>query len=136
MVSDIAPIEEGALVCLNASIVMTGMFPLISLISRLLSKPLKAFGKKIGINEISAVGFVSSLATNLTTLGMMNDMDKRGVLMNAAFAVSASFVFGSHMAFTMAFDQSYILPMIVGKIVSGLAAVALALLIYKEKTAD
>jgi ethanolamine transporter len=57
-------------------------------------------------------------------------------VLNAAFAVSASFVFGSHMAFTMAFDQSYILPMIVGKIVSGIAAVALALLIYKEKTAD
>ena len=37
------------------------------------------------------------------------------------------------MAFTMAFDQSYILPMIIGKIISGIAAVALALLIYKEK---
>ena len=48
-----------------------------------------------------------------------------------AFAVSASFMFGSHLAFTMAFDNRYVVPMIVGKIVSGICAVFLALLIYK-----
>jgi ethanolamine transporter EutH len=36
----------------------------------------------------------------------------------------------------MAFDQSYLLPMIVGKLVSGICAVALAYFIYKEKTPE
>ena len=48
-----------------------------------------------------------------------------------AFAVSGAFTFGSHLAFTMAFDGNYILPMIVGKLISGICAVVLACLIYK-----
>ena len=54
-------------------------------------------------------------------------------MLNSAFAVSASFVFGSHLAFTMAFDPSYALPMIVGKLISGVCAVALTFLIYKDE---
>lgn len=46
--------------------------------------------------------------------------------------VSAAFVFGSHLAFTMAFDRGYVMPMIVGKLISGLCAVLLALLLYKD----
>ena len=64
----------------------------------------------------------------------MDKMDKKGIVLNSAFAVSAAFVFGSHLAFTMAFDPSFVLPMIVGKIISGIAAVILALLIYKDNT--
>ena len=61
-------------------------------------------------------------------------MNKKGVVLNSAFAVSASFALGSHLAFTMAFDKVYVLPMIIGKIVSGVCAVVLALLIYKDDT--
>lgn len=128
-------IENGALVCLNASIVMTGAFPFMSVVSRLLSKPLGAVGRKTGINEVSAIGFVSSLATNLTTFGMMDKMDKKGILLNSAFSVSASFTFASHLAFTMAFNDSYILPVIIGKLVSGVSALVLAYLLFcREKT--
>ena len=62
----------------------------------------------------------------------MDKMDKKGAVLNSAFAVSASFVFGDHLAFTMAYDSNYIVPMIVGKLVSGICAVIFALLIYKD----
>ena len=39
-------------------------------------------------------------------------------------------IFGGHLAFTLAFDANYVLPMIVGKLVSGAFALALAFLIY------
>ena len=93
IIKGIAPLEDGAMVCFNASIVMCGMFPLISLISRFLKKPLKFLGSKADINDISALGFISTLATNVTTLGMMDKMDKKGVMLNSAFAVSAAFTF-------------------------------------------
>ena len=54
-------------------------------------------------------------------------------MLNAAFATSASFALGSHLAYTMVFDESFAVPIIVGKLISGVAAVLLALLIYKEK---
>ena len=125
-------VESGAMVCLNASIVMTGMFPLVNLVSRLLNKPLKKLGGRLGIDEKSAACVVASLATSATTFGMMNDMNKKGRMINAAFAVSGAFTFCSHMAFTMAFEggEDYLFPMIIGKLISGAAALVLAFLLY------
>ena len=131
LIKGIAPIEEGAMVCFNASIVMCGMFPLINIVSRILKRPLEFFGAKAGINDVSALGFVSTLATNVTTLGMMDKMDKKGVMLNSAFAVSAAFTFAGHLAFTVAFEPSYLLPVIIGKITAGILAVIVAGIIYK-----
>ena len=127
-------VEEGAMVCLNASIVMTGMFPLVALISKALRKPLKALGDRLGIDEKSAIGPIASLATSATTFGLMNDMNKKGMMINSAFAVSGAFTFCSHMAFTMAFPggSDYLLPMIVGKLLSGVSSLLLAFLLYKK----
>ena len=131
LIKESAPLEEGAMVCFNASIVMCGMFPLIGIISRILKKPLEAVGTKIGINDVSALGFVSTLATNVTTLGMMDKMDKKGVMLNSAFAVSAAFTFAGHLAFTVAFEPSYLFPVIIGKISAGLFSIIVAWFIYK-----
>jgi ethanolamine transporter len=53
---------------------------------------------------------------------------------NAAFAVSAAFTFGGHLALTMAFEPKYVTAMIVAKVISGVCSVLLAMLIYKDKT--
>lgn len=132
IVRGLETIEEGARICLNASIVMTGAFPLMFVISKVLSKPLKKISNNVGINDVSAVGFISSLATSMATFGMMDKMDKKGVMMNSAFAVSAAFTFAGHLAFTMAFDSSFILPVIVGKLISGVLAVILSSFIFNR----
>ena len=125
-------IEEGTYVCMNASIVMSGAFPLIYVISKILRKPMEKLGEKMGINSDSAIGFVSTLATNVTTLGNMEKMDKKGAVLNSAFLVSAAFTFAGHLAFTLAFDESYIYPMIAGKVTAGITAVFVAMVIYKR----
>lgn len=130
-IKGVAPIEEGAMVCFNASIVMCGMFPLLNIISRLLKKPFQALGAKADINDVSALGFISTLATNVTTLGMMDKMDKKGAMLNSAFAVSAAFTFAGHLAFTIAFEPSFLFPVIIGKITSGILAVIVAWVVYK-----
>ena len=89
----------------------------------------------MGVNGISALALLGSLVTNASTFGVMEKMDKKGVVLNSAFAVSASFAIGGHLAFTMAFDGSYVLPMIVGKVASGLSALVLALVMYKDSDA-
>ena len=132
LVKNLSTLEDGAAVCLNASAVMTGAFPLIYTVSKILSKLLKVLSRKIGISETAAVGLVSTLATNATTFEMMNRMDKKGAVLNSAFAVSAAFTFAAHLAFTLAFDASYLIPVITGKIVSGLFSLVLAAVIYKR----
>lgn len=125
-------VEDGAYICVNAAIVLSGTFPLMYLISQLLSKPLKYFSDKTGMNRTSLVGMVSSLASSSTTFGMMEQMDRKGVVVNSAFSVSGAFVLGSHLAFTMAFDSSYVFSVIAGKLISGVLAVLLAFVMYKR----
>ena len=125
-------VSEGAMICLNAAMVMAGAFPLLFILSKLLSKPLLLLGHALGIDKNATLGFLSTLANNVSTFEMMNGMDKKGAVLNAAFAVSASFVLADHLAFTLAYRPSYLLPMVVGKLVSGVLAVAFAALIYKK----
>ena len=123
--------ENAAFICANACVTLSGALPLMFLVTKLLNKPLEKLGSLVGISSLSTVSLLGSLVTNASTFGVMDKMDKKGVVLNSAFAVSAAFVFGSHLAFTMAFDESYVLPMIVGKLISGICALVLASLIYK-----
>ncbi|MBE6652234.1 MAG: ethanolamine utilization protein EutH [Ruminococcaceae bacterium] len=127
-----APVEEGVMVCFNATAVMTGAFPLLAILSRLIKRPMKKISERVGMNEVSALGFVGTLATNVTTFGMMRDMDDKGVVLNSAFAVSAAFTFAGHLAFTMSFNGEYVLPVMIGKLVAGICAVAVAQLLYAK----
>ena len=132
LISGIGTFEEGATVCLTIAVVLSGAFPLMNVLARILNKPLNRVAHRIGINETSVVGTVSCLASSAITFGMMDKMDRKGVVMNAAFAVSAAFTAGSHLAFTMAFDDSYILAVIVGKLTAGLLALILAHVVYER----
>lgn len=125
--------ENAAFICANACVTLSGALPLMLVISKLLNKPLEKFGTKIGLDSFSAFSLLSTLVTNATTLSSMEKMNKKGVVLNSAFAVSAAFTFGGHLALTMAFNPNYVLPMIIGKVVAGIASVLLATLLYKEK---
>ena len=125
--------ENAAFICANACVTLSGALPLMLVISKLLNKPLEKFGTKIGVDSFSAFSLLSTLVTNATTLSSMEKMNKKGVVLNSAFAVSAGFTFGGHLALTMAFNPNYVLPMIIGKVVAGIASVLLATLVYKEK---
>ena len=132
-----APIEEGFDVCVNAAMVISGAFPLVYIVSKILDKPMQKLGKKIGINSASAIGFISTLATNMTTFGNMQDMDDKGAMLNSAFTVSASWVFAAHLAFTLSFNPAFVTSVIVAKLVSGVCAIPVAALLYglrKKKT--
>ena len=125
-------LENAALICVNACVTLSGAFPLMFVVGKILHKPMTGLGNKLGINSISALSFVSNLVTNATTFGKMNDMDRKGTVLNSAFAVSAAFTFGGHLAFTMAFDSAYVLPMIIGKLISGICGLMLAIILFKK----
>ena len=128
--------ENGAFICANACVTLSGALPAMFIISKILNKPLNKLGAKIGINSISTLALLGNMVTNATSIGSMAKMDKKGVVLNAAFAVSAAFTFGGHLAFTMAFDANYVLPMIVGKLISGVFALLLAFILYRDKSAE
>lgn len=50
------------------------------------------------------------------------------------FAVSAGYTFGDHLAFALSFDSFFAMPMVVGKLVSGISAVILSAIVYRKST--
>ena len=133
LIPGLAPIQEGFETVGAIAIVLAGAFPLVFVVTRVLRKPLLGLGKVLGINETAAAGLVASLANSIATFGMVKDMDARGKVVNVAFAVSAAFVFGDHLGFTAGFAPEMLPAMIVGKLVGGISAVALALLLTRKK---
>ena len=132
LIPGLAPLSEGFEIVGEIAIVLAGAFPLVYVVTKIFHRPLMKLGKILGINDPAAAGLVASLANSIATFGMVKDMDERGKVVNIAFAVSAAFVFGDHLGFAAGFAPEMILPMIVGKLVGGAAAVAVALLVVRD----
>ena len=126
------PIGEGIAIVGDIAIVLAGAFPLVVVIIKVFNKPLMALGKVLGMNEVSAAGLVASLANCIPMFGMMKDMDDRGKIINVAFSVSAAFVFGDHLGFAAGFNAEMITPMIIAKLIGGISAIGLAIVIANK----
>ena len=132
LIPGLSPIEEGFAVVGDIAVVLAGAFPLVYVITKVFRRPLMALGGALGMNDVAAAGLVATLANNIPMFQMLRDMDGRGKVINVAFAVSASFVFGDHLGFTAGFDSTMLFPMIVGKLVGGITAVAAAMLLTRK----
>ncbi len=132
LIPGLGDLHEGFLTVGAIAVVLAGAFPLVAVITKFLVKPLGALGKSLGISGTSASGFVATLANSVATFDKLKEMDPRGKVLNIAFAVSASFAFGDHMAFATSFAPQYLGAMIVGKLAGGVSAVALAYVMTRK----
>lgn len=114
--------------------VLLGAYPMVFLLSRWFAGPLMGVGSLLKMNNNAAAGMVATLANNIPMFGMLDKMDDRGKVLNVAFAVSAAFTFGDHLGFTAANMPGMIFAVIVGKLVGGVTAVAVAMLIAPKAT--
>lgn len=130
------PLEEAMATILNIACMMTGAFPLLHLLKRALGRPLAALGRRLGVNETAALGFLSTLGSSVTTFEMVDRMDRRGVVLNAAFAAPAAFTFVDHLAFTLSFRAEYVSAVIAGKLIAGVCAVIVAQMFCRRREND
>jgi ethanolamine transporter len=119
-------LDEGFKIIFHIGVVLSGTFPLIAIISKLLKKPFKKLGEKTGLDEASVLGFVATLANSIATIENAGKMNRKGRVMNLAFCVSGAFVFGDHLAFTLSYNGEHILAVIIGKLVAGALAILMA----------
>lgn len=116
--------------------VLLGAYPMVFLLTRWFGKQLMKIGSLLKMNDAAAAGMVATLANNIPMFGMMNKMDDRGKVLNVAFCVSAAFTFGDHLGFVAGVPvaSQMIFPMIVGKLVGGVTAIFVAMLIAPKAT--
>lgn len=132
----IIPFEEGLIVVGKIAIVLSGAYPLVIFLSNKLEKALKIVGKYLNINENSVLGIITSLINAIPMISIYDKMDDRGKIINSAFAVSASFVFGGQMAFVLGVSSTTIVPFIVGKLIAGISSIILVIVTTREYSAS
>lgn len=120
----------------SISCVLLGAYPMVLLLTRWFEKPLMSVGKVLNMNNIAAAGMVATLANNIPMFGMMKQMDTRGKVINCAFAVSAAFALGDHLGFAAANMNAMIFPMIVGKLIGGVTAIGVAMMLVPKEERD
>ena len=63
----------------------------------------------------------------IPTLLSLDTLEERGITLNTAYAVVAAYSVGDFLAFTLQFSPAHALPMMAGRLLSGLLAVVLCL---------
>jgi len=125
--------EDAFIVVGQIAVVLSGAFPLIAVLTRVLDRPIGKIGALMRINRPAVSGLVATLANSIATFDLLKAMDRRGKIINMAFAVSGAFVLGDHLAFTAGFDPEMIPALIVGKLTAGATAVAAAFIASRRE---
>lgn len=115
---------------------LCGAFPMVWLIKKYLAKPLEKIGGVFGLSSDATAGLLAASANVLAALSMVKDLKARDKVIVLAFAVCCAFLFGDHLSFTANFQPSLIVPVMVGKFVAGICAIAFAYLLALKKAEE
>lgn len=135
IIPGMSPISEGLAIIGSIGVVLLGTFPVLSIITKVLDKPLGAIGSKLGMDSVSTAGIVFTLANSIPVYKMMKDMNPRGKIINTAWLVPATAALGDHLGFTAGVWPEAISAVVISKIIAGILAVMLAMAMTKS-TAD
>ncbi|QQY80053.1 ethanolamine transporter [Keratinibaculum paraultunense] len=135
LISNMMLFEEGLTIIGKIVVILSGAYPFFHFIYKIMNKPLNNISKKLGINEFSCLGIITSLANCVPMIGIYDKMDNKGKVMNAAFAVSGAFTFGGQLGYITTISKDMIIPFILAKLSAGISSIVLAnqLVVSEEK---
>ncbi len=122
-----APLTEAMETVSSIGIVLLGSLPVTEILKRLLHKPFRWLGEKLGLSAESVTGLLAGLVSPLPALSLYGRMEARGKVMNGAFLVSAASLLAAHTAFTASTEPSVLPALFLAKLTGGITAAALGL---------
>lgn len=134
LLSGLEDIYVGLDVVMEMGVVQLGTLPLIAFIQKVFNKPLSKIGKYLNISATATTGLMACTINAISVFTMMNHMNEREILIVNSFMVSAIAAFTAHLSFTLSSEPSLLVPVLVAKLISGIFAVLLALLITKRES--
>ena len=127
---------ESLTIVIKIAVVVAGSMVAASLILRYFYNAIARIADRLGINAYSVVGLIASLATCISMIPMLDKMDQRGKVMNAAFAVSGAFVLGGQLAFMASVEPSSVVSAyMAAKLTGGICAVVAAMAFTPKSSA-
>jgi ethanolamine transporter len=136
VIPGMTPIMEAMDIVGIIAIVLLGTFPILTLITKVLNKPLTAIGEKMGMDATSAAGIVITMANSIPVYKMMKDMSPKGKIINTAWLVPATAVLGDHLGYTAAMNKDMVGPVLAAKFSAGILAIFLAIIFTRNLDAE
>lgn len=126
LIKGLDPIGNAMGVVADMGIIQLGSIPLAYLFIYLLKRPLAVAGRLLGVNEVAAAAIPVSCVNVLSAFMLIKEMDRRGIIISAAWYTNAICIFTAHYAYTQSVDPHMIMPMMAAKAAGGILAVVLA----------
>lgn len=117
------PISDGFRTVGTIILSIGGSMPLLYVLGKLLSRPLKRFAGLLGINEISSLNILVGLTSIVPGYSSYEKMNGKGKIIFSALTASAIPMLGCHLGFTASVDTAMILPMLLSRCCAGIFAV-------------
>ncbi len=132
LLPNMTPFEEGIIIVGKTAVMISGAYPLFFFVSNKLGGSISKIAKKLGVNEYSVIGILTSLANNIPTMGVYGTMDEKGKVLNAAFMVSGAFTFGGQLGYVSSMSKDIITPYLLAKLSAAILSMFIASLIVKK----
>lgn len=126
LIRGLTPFSESIEIVGLIVLALAGAFPLVHFLKEKAVPRFRPMINKSGVSDMAWVGFISSLAHSIPMFKKLHELDEKGKLMNIAFSVSGAFVLGGHLGFTAALEPQMVIPMMIGKLSSGILAIMIA----------
>ena len=126
IIPGMAPISEGFETVGTIAIVLAGAFPLMKWITSTFGKALGGIGSRFGLKKDDCAGMIGGLANLIPLVTSLEKMGSKGKIVSLAFGTGSFAVFGDFLGFTAGVDQEMLVPMILGKVTAGIAALIIA----------
>ena len=127
LLEGLTPLAEIYPVICSIGAFLAGILPFFAFVQRLLTAPLAKLAARLQLEPASITGLVVTTANCIPTLLSLDTLEERGITLNTAYAVVAAYSVGDFLAFTLQFSPAHALPMMAGRLLSGLLAVVLCL---------
>lgn len=128
LLEGLTPLKEIYPVICGIGVFLAGILPFFSLVQRVLSAPLTRLAERLRIGPEAVTGLVVTTANCIPTLLALDTMEERGITLNTAYAVVAAYSVGDFLAFALLFAPNAALPMMAGRLLSGVLAIGLCLI--------
>lgn len=110
----------------SIAMMLTGAFPMVTLIQKYLSKPLEKLGRLAGLEPNGSIGLVACLPNGLALFPFIKNMRPQDKVVCLAFLVCGGYCVGDFLAFNVNFQPNLLIPVFVGQVCGGIIGILFA----------
>lgn len=128
-----ASAQEGLRLVGTIIFIMTGAMCLLTVLSRVLRRPLRFVARKMGVGGEAVTGILSAAVSVTLTFTQVEKMDERGLIVVCAFCATGAHVIGGQLGVVADLAPEMVGPFLAAKAVAGAVGIALALVLTRNR---